>query len=296
MMHFFKVLLILLIASTAHAGVVIDALKLNGQMIQGGMVIGQAEPGSKVWFNDRELSVSSEGIFVFGFDRDAGPSAVLKVTDTLGKTIKRTMTVKKRSYKIQRIEGIAKRIMSPAEEDLRRIRSEAAMVSKARAGDLDRLDFTRPFVWPLKGPISGVYGSQRYYNGEPRRPHYGVDVAAPTGTPVSTPASGIVTVAYDDMFYSGGTVIIDHGRGISSTLMHLSKVHVNVGDEVEPGDVIAEVGAGGRATGPHLDWRMNWFGERIDPTLLVDVMPPDQSLEIVVNPEVLLELNIQWPR
>lgn len=296
MKHFFKVLWFVLIINTAYAGVVLDTLQLNGQIIQGGMVIGKADPGSRVWFNERELSVSSEGLFVFGFDRDAGPSAVLKVTDTLGKTIKRTMTVKRRDYNIQRIEGIAKRIMSPSDEDLKRIRSDAALVTKARSEDLDRLDFTRPFIWPLKGRITGVYGSQRYYNGEPRRPHYGVDIAAPTGAPVTTPAPGIVTVAHDDMFYSGGTVVIDHGRGISSTMMHFSKVHVEVGDEVKPGDVIAEVGAGGRATGPHLDWRMNWFGERIDPTLLVDPLPVNQALEVVVRPELILELNIDWPR
>ena len=138
---------------------------------------------------------------------------------------------------------------------------------------LERLDFAGEFQWPLIGPITGVFGSQRVYNGVPKRPHYGVDVAAPVGTPVSTPAPGTVTLAHADMFYSGGTLIIDHGYGVSSTLMHLSKVLVAVGDEVVPGDIVAEVGAAGRATGPHLDWRMNWLNVRIDPQLLVSPMP-----------------------
>jgi murein DD-endopeptidase MepM/ murein hydrolase activator NlpD len=134
------------------------------------------------------------------------------------------------------------------------------------------MDFAGAFHWPLEGPITGVYGSQRVYNDVPGRPHYGVDVAAATGTPITTPAPGLVTLAHPDMFYSGGTVIIDHGYGISSTMMHLSKVLVDVGQEVVPGDIIAEVGASGRATGPHLDWRMNWFKVRIDPQLLVQPM------------------------
>jgi len=135
------------------------------------------------------------------------------------------------------------------------------------------MDFLSQFQWPLIGPITGVYGSQRVYNGVPGRPHYGIDIAAPMGAPVSTPAPGIVTLVHQDMFYSGGTLIIDHGYGVSSTMIHLSKVIAKVGDQVVPGDIVAEVGAGGRATGPHLDWRMNWMQQRIDPQLLVPPMP-----------------------
>ncbi|MGK0440295.1 MAG: murein DD-endopeptidase MepM/ murein hydrolase activator NlpD, partial [Pseudohongiellaceae bacterium] len=178
-----------------------------------------------------------------------------------------------RDYNIQRIEGISKAIMSPSDKNLKRIRDEAGQVWSARSKIKQRNDFAGEFTWPLTGPITGVYGSQRLYNNIPKRPHYGVDVAAPTGTPLSTPAPGVVTLAHKGMFYSGGTIIIDHGYGVSSTLMHLSKVLVKVGDEVKPGDIIAEVGATGRATGPHLDWRMNWYQSRIDPQLLVGAMP-----------------------
>lgn len=246
-----------------------NSLELTGPLVQGGMVIGQTEPGNRVFMGEQALTLTETGQFVFGLDRDAPKQVVLKVVDAQGvETVKR-LAIEQRQYNIQYIEGIAKKIMKPSEASRKRARQEAQLVAKARAQSLLRLDFTQTFQWPLKGPITGVYGSQRVYNGEPRRPHYGVDVAAPVGTPVSVPALGIVTLVHQDMFYSGGTIIIDHGYGISSTMIHLSKVHAKVGDEVKPGDVVAEVGAGGRATGPHLDWRMNWFKARIDPMLLV---------------------------
>ena len=135
------------------------------------------------------------------------------------------------------------------------------------------MDALAGFQWPAIGPISGVYGSQRIYNGTPRSPHYGVDVAVPTGTPVLAPSSGVVTLAEPDLFYSGGTIILDHGFRLSSSFLHLSKVHVAVGQEVKQGELIGEVGATGRATGPHLDWRMSWRNQRIDPQLLAPPMP-----------------------
>ena len=119
------------------------------------------------------------------------------------------------------------------------------------------------------GPISGVYGSQRVYNGVPGTPHYGIDVAVPTGTAIVAPASGQIIMVHDNMFYSGGTIMLDHGHGVSSSFLHLSKTSVEVGDWVEQGDPIGEVGATGRVTGPHLDWRMNWGDSRIDPELLL---------------------------
>ncbi len=256
-----------------------DGLALRGAMQQGGMIVGKALPGSRVTLDGSAVMVAGDGTFVIGFDRDAKSSAELVVTPSAGEAVRQSLAVSPRDYAIQRIEGIAKKIMSPSEASLIRIRSETAEVKQARAQLLSRMDFSGRFQWPLVGPISGVYGSQRVYNGVPKRPHYGVDVAAPTGTPVSTPAPGLVTLAHPDMFYSGGTLIIDHGHGVSSTLMHLSKVLVSVGDEVVPGDIVAEVGSGGRATGPHLDWRMNWLKARIDPQLLV----PPMSVAAVNN-------------
>ena len=274
-MHRFIVLLITLsVVLTSAANEIMGEVKLVGSMQQGGMLVGKVVPGSQVSLDGVSVMVADDGNFAIGFDRDAKSDAELIVMSVNGDMTRQSLAIRQRDYKIQRIEGIAKKIMSPNEASLKRIRSEAAEVRQARAQLLPRLDFAGAFQWPLRGPISGVYGSQRVYNGVPKRPHYGVDVAAPTGTPVSTPAPGVVTLAHPDMFYSGGTLIIDHGHGVSSTLMHLSKVLVDLGDEVVPGDIVAEVGAGGRATGPHLDWRMNWIKAHIDPQLLVLPMPP----------------------
>ncbi len=249
------------------------ALELKGHLVQGGMVVGTTAPGSQVMLDGQKLAVTEQGLFVFGLDRDAPASVTLKVVNGDGSVEEQQLEIQQRQYDIQYIEGIPKKIMKPSAEDQARAWQETLLVRKARAQSLPRTDFAGEFQWPLKGPITGVYGSQRVYNGEPRRPHYGVDVAAPTGTPVTVPAPGVVTLVHQDMFYSGGTIIIDHGHGISSTMIHLSRVLAKVGDEVKPGDIVAEVGAGGRATGPHLDWRMNWFKARIDPMLLVETDP-----------------------
>ena len=270
-----KLLSLLLLLSSAFA----HALELSGDLIQGGMVIGRTEPGSLVWLDKRALKVSEQGVFVIGFGRDAKASALLRMEHN-GKQHSQTLRIKKRDYVTQRINGISRSITNPSAESLARIRRDSAEVREARKQLLDRMDFAGSFQWPLIGPITGVYGSQRIYNGVPKRPHFGVDIAAPNGTPVTTPAPGVVTLAHPDMFYSGGTLIIDHGFGVSSTLIHLSKLLVEVGQEVKPGDIVAEVGAGGRATGPHLDWRMNWLDQRIDPQLLVSAMPNTDAKQV----------------
>lgn len=253
----------------------LPGLNFTGEFVQGGLVIGRVAEGTAITLADQKVAISPNGLFSLGFDRDAPKHMSLTIVNPDGVEVTHRLEIKPREYNIQKIEGISKAIMNPSEESLKRIRSEAGQVWQARAQIKPREDFAGEFKWPLSGPITGVYGSQRVYNGVPKRPHYGVDVAAPTGTPLSTPAPGVVTLAHKDMFYSGGTIIIDHGYGVSSTLMHLSKVLVKVGDEVVPGDIIAEVGATGRATGPHLDWRMNWNQSRIDPQLLVPAMKQD---------------------
>ena len=160
-------------------------------------------------------------------------------------------------------------MVTPPPELLARIREEGAIVRAARAFDTAETHLFAPFAWPARGPISGVYGSQRVLNGEPRQPHFGVDIAAPEGTPVRAPAGGEIRLAEVDLYYSGGTVILDHGHGLSSTFLHMSRVDVAVGQRVAQGEVIGAIGATGRVTGAHLDWRMNWFERRLDPALLV---------------------------
>ncbi|OZG73052.1 peptidase [Hahella sp. CCB-MM4] len=246
-----------------------NTLALEGKLVQGGMIIGQAPPGSQVWLDGKSLELTSDGHFVFGFGRDAEADHDLKVIYPDGVQEQKALAIKARDYDIQYIEGISKKIMSPNEDDLKRIREENALVSGARGQFSTLKSFLETFIWPAKGPITGVYGSQRYYNGEPRRPHFGLDIAAPRGAEVVAPASGKVVLVHDNMFFSGGTLIVDHGYGITSTFIHLDKILVEKGQMVNQGDVIALVGATGRATGPHLDWRINWFQTRLDPGLLM---------------------------
>lgn len=247
----------------------VGKLSLDGTWQQGAMIRGQVAPGSQVQFLGRSVRVTPAGHFVVGLGRDAASEVVLTVTNPAGETQQHRFDVLQREYQIQRVEGVQAKHVTPPESVLKRIRTEAAQVYKARQTEGENLDFLQAFQWPVTGPITGVYGSQRYYNGEPRSPHYGVDIAAPRGTTVVAPAAGIVTLAHDDMYYSGGTLIVDHGYGLSSTFIHLHKVLVEPGQRVEQGQPIAEVGASGRATGPHLDWRMNWYNERLDPQLLM---------------------------
>lgn len=249
-------------------------VELHGDAIQGGMIVGETVRGSQVSQDGQAVRVSPDGDFLLGFTRDAPATSSVVIEAPNGERVTRTLDVKQREYRIQRIDGLPPGKVTPRKpEDLVRIRRDVVDVRKARTRDDDRQDFLTGFVWPVEGPITGVYGSQRVLNGKPRRPHFGVDVAAPVGTPVYAPAPGIVTLAVPDMYFSGGTLIIDHGHKLTSSFLHLHKFHVKPGDRVEQGDLIAEVGATGRVTGAHLDWRMNLRDRRIDPELLVPPMP-----------------------
>ncbi|MCV2885245.1 M23 family metallopeptidase [Aestuariibacter sp. AA17] len=244
-------------------------LVLEGERTQGSLLRGKVAPNAKVFLNDTQVKVSSDGYFAIGFGRDAPLTHTLKVALDEQQPRVHTITLSEREYDIQHIEGLPPKMVTPPEEVLKRIRQDNQQVANARRTDDDRVDFMGQFVWPAEGRISGVYGSQRVLNGKPKRPHFGVDVAGPVGTPVHAPADGIITLWVPDMYYSGGTMIIDHGHGVSSTFLHLSKGHVEAGDTVKQGQLVGEIGATGRATGPHLDWRINWFKERLDPALLV---------------------------
>ena len=245
--------------------------ELIGEVRQGSLLWLKVPPGSEVYLDEKRLSASAEGIVVFGIGRDETGSRTLAVSGAV--EYSRELTIVGREYRISRIEGVPQRTVTPPAEQLERIRKERELVQAAKASSSDAADFARGFEWPLTGRISGVYGSQRFYNGTPGNPHWGVDIARPTGTPVASPAYGVVTLAEPDLFYSGGTIIIDHGSRVSSSFLHLSELSVAVGDRVEPGDIIGKVGATGRATGPHLDWRMSWRNVRVDPQLLVPPMP-----------------------
>ena len=237
---------------------------------QGAMVIGKVPPGSRVEYAGRSLRSSGYGTVVFGVGRDqAGPVQVTVVRPD-GSRVDARIAVTPRDWPVQRVDGVPPKTVDPPPEIAERIRREQAQVSAARERDDDRTDFARPFVWPVEGRISGRFGNQRVYNGKPGSPHSGMDIAAPTGTPIKAPAAGVVTFAAPDLYLTGGTVLLDHGFGISSNFLHLSRIDVKVGDRVEQGQVIGAVGATGRATGPHLHWGMSWFDTRIDPLLVLE--------------------------
>lgn len=250
-----------------------DELSLVGKLTQGALIHGKVAPNSTIELDGRKVKVSGQGEFVIGFGRDADLKHQLVLTAPSGATSNHELILTKRQYQIQRVNGISKKITQPSAANITRARLDSKQVRAARSVWSPSTHFRQQFIWPVKGPISGVYGSQRFYNGNPSRPHFGVDIAVPTGTIAVAPADGIVRLFVPDMFYSGGTLIIDHGMGVSSSFLHLSAGLVKAGDIVKQGDPVAKVGSTGRATGPHLDWRMNWLDQRVDPKLLVPAMP-----------------------
>ncbi|NRB54678.1 MAG: M23 family metallopeptidase [Salinicola sp.] len=236
---------------------------------QGSMVIGRVPPGSQVSVAGHDLRVTGYGTVVFGVGRDASGRQTVSITTPDGRRQNVAVAITPRDWPIERIDGVPPRTVSPPPEIARRIQREQAAVSAERARNDDRVGFAQTFIWPVEGRISGRFGNQRIYNGTPGSAHSGMDIAAAEGTPVKAPASGVITFA-DDLYLTGGTVLLDHGYGISSNFLHLSRIDVKVGDRVEQGEVIGAVGSTGRATGPHLHWGMNWFDTRIDPLLVLD--------------------------
>ncbi len=246
-----------------------DAIRLPKILEQGQLVVAHAPPNAKIEFDGRELRIGKDGTFVFGLGRDAAPRQQLTVHYADHHTRKIAFVVRQRKYRIERVNGLPQQTVTPGPEILARIEREQASVQKARKRDDPRENFLHGFERPVSNArISGVYGSQRIDNGEPRHPHMGLDMAVPIGTPVHAPADGIVTFAATDLFLTGGTVLIDHGFGLDSSFLHMSRVDVHVGEHVKQGQVIGAVGMTGRATGPHVHWGFNWFNVRLDPALL----------------------------
>ena len=253
------------------------ATLLPDSAMQGALVKGLAQPGCIVEVSGRTLRVSADGRFVFGVGRDAAGPLPVRITWPDGAIEQVNLPITPRMWKIENITGVPEKTVNPPPEIAARIEREQAEVGAVRTRDDDRNDFDMAFIWPTTGRISGVYGSQRIYNGTPKSPHSGVDVAASKGTPLKAPAAGIVTFANPGLYLTGGTVLIDHGHGLNSNFLHLSRIDVKVGQRVEQGQVFGLVGATGRATGPHMHWGMNWFDVRIDPQLLVDPAANPQS-------------------
>ncbi|MCP4279281.1 MAG: M23 family metallopeptidase [Alteromonas sp.] len=245
---------------------------LNGKFTQGALLRGQAPAGAKVTLNGETVQTNKDGKFVVGFEREAPLQQTLVVKLDNGQKWQRDIILEKREYNIQRIDGLEQKMVSPPAEVTARIKQDNINVANARSGntDLDAL-FTR-FEWPAKGVISGVYGSQRILNGVPKWPHYGLDIANETGTPVYAPVDGVVTMA-NDLYYSGNTLILDHGMRVFSTFLHMDTITVEVGETVKQGEQIGTIGATGRSTGPHLDWRINLGNTRLDPQTIISGSP-----------------------
>ena len=240
------------------------SIEFQGQFSQGHFILGKTDPGARILIGKKEVKVTKDGIFVFGIDRDQKYDLVFTKILKKKKT-KITKKVLKRKYNIQRIDGLSESKVTPPESVYKRIKKENNSIGKARAINSNLQFFREKFIMPVDGIISGVYGSQRILNGKPRWPHYGIDIAAKQGTMIKSSGSGVVTMAEDDLYYTGGTVIMDHGHGISTIYSHLENVLVSVGDQINQGDIIGTVGSTGRSTGPHLDFRINWFQTRLDP-------------------------------
>ncbi len=256
----FRLFFLIIFFISAHS----NAIEFEGKFLQGHYIVGITNPSAKIIIDKKEVKVSNDGYFVFGIDRDRKLDLTITKIQN-GKKEKIIKKVFKRKYNIQRIDGLEESKVTPPESVYKRIKEENNKIGKARSINSDLPFFKNQFIMPVEGIISGVYGSQRILNGKPKWPHYGIDIAAKQGTMIKSSGSGTVTMAEDDLYYTGGTIIMDHGHGISTIYSHLKNVMVSVGDKINQGDIIGTVGSTGRSTGPHLDFRINWFQTRLDP-------------------------------
>ena len=247
------------------------AVEFQGKFIQGHFIIGKTEPDTKVLIDKKEVKVTDDGYFVFGIGRDRKYNIVITLNKD-GNKQKIVKKVFKRKYNIQRIDGLPEEKVTPPEEVYERIKKENKLIGDAKATDSNLIYFKNKFIVPIKNTIiTGVYGSQRILNGEPKWPHYGLDFAADEGTTIKAMLDGIVTLSEPDLYYTGGTLMFDHWHGISTIYLHIQKLLVKKGQKIKQGDVIGTVGSTGRATGAHLDVRLNWFQTRLDPETVLNI-------------------------
>jgi murein DD-endopeptidase MepM/ murein hydrolase activator NlpD len=249
-----------------------EAVELNGTLAQGGLVVGHAQPGSVITLDGQSVAVAANGVFVMGFARDAEETARLKVLGPGGAVEEQTLSIAKQTYQVQRIDGLPTRKVTPNPADVAHIKADNAKIGAVRSFMSTDPRFLSGFRWPVSGPISGVFGSQRILNGKPKSPHNGVDIAAPRGSTIQTPADGVVALVADDMFYTGKTMMIDHGLGLTSVYAHMDDIFVIEGQVLSQGDALGTVGQTGRATGPHLHWGLTWKSVHVDPQLAAGPM------------------------
>ncbi|HEX3429345.1 MAG TPA: M23 family metallopeptidase [Rhizomicrobium sp.] len=241
-------------------------ISVLGSLEQGSLVIGKAEPGARVTVDGTAVHVSSAGEFAFGFTYDQTKPSLIAAHFADGARETRSVQPIVRKYEVQRITGLPEKFVTLPPEVLERRKREVAMIAAARSRDSDFDWFAEKFDWPARGIISGVFGSQRILNGKPMEPHFGVDIAAPAGTPIMAPAPARVALVGPDFYLEGGLTILDHGHGVTTCYLHQRKQMVTEGDRIARGEAIGEIGMTGRATGPHVHWGLNWFQLRLDPS------------------------------
>ena len=271
---FSAILIATVIAGTGavSAASINGALVLDGTASEGGLITARTDPGNQVKIDGAAIPVTPEGLFLVGFHHQSDDLVTIEIRTSDGTLYHTGLAAEQREYDVQRIDGIAPKMVTPPPEVIARIKADSKAVREARTKSAPLGDFTDGFNWPVTGRISGVFGSQRILNGQPRQPHYGIDIAAPQGTPVLAPASGKVTLVMD-LYFSGWTILLAHGLGLNSSFLHLDRAVVSVGDTVQRGTVLGWVGSSGRSTGPHLDWRLDWMGRRLDAALIAGPMP-----------------------
>jgi len=246
-----------------------NAFDLNGEIIQGALIVGKENPEKSIYVNKKKIKLSKDGVFVFGINYNQTGSIVIDSVDKNNQTASTTYKIKKRQYKIQKIDGLNDKMVTPDQESLEIIKKENDIIKNTQLIDSDFEFFISGFSRPVDGVISGVYGSQRVLNGKARSPHLGIDFAAPKGTDVKSPADGYVSLAEKNFYYTGGSIILDHGHGVSTIYAHLDEILVKKNEFIKKGQVIGKVGATGRATGPHLHFGVSWFEIKIDPELII---------------------------
>lgn len=255
-----------------------NSMSLSGNLAQGGVAFGETLQGATVKLDGEPVLVSDDGRFLLGFGRDHGPTALLVITHVDGSVVRRSLEIADRDFPVERIDGLDQsKVSGFTEEQLKKIAADKQKKDAARSTTDMTPFWSGGFSWPVTGRISGVFGSQRILNGEAKTPHSGVDVAAPSGTPVKAPADGVIRLAEEGMYFEGGLIFIDHGQWLESAFLHLSRIDVKQGDRVKAGDVIGAVGATGRATGPHMHWSLKWMGTLVDPQLVAGAMPVENS-------------------
>ena len=244
---------------------------IRGEPIQGGLILFDSKKATKIKLDSKLVSLNQESGFVVGFHRDDQAARIVTGICQDGSPFSIELKPTRRNYKIQKIDQLPNKMVTPPENTLNRISIESKMVKEARSIKGNSTEYFRNgFDWPLNGIITGVYGSQRILNGKSRQPHFGIDIGAPAGTPVTASASGHV-VMVENLYFSGWTIIISHGDYISSTYSHLQTVTVQKGENINRGERIGTVGSTGRSTGAHLDWRINWLDKRLDPELIANM-------------------------